>query len=216
LRKRAQRLYLRGLGYGLHGIERSYPGFKDQLFLEPEKAVERIDRKNKKRDLPFLYWSAAALGSAISVSRDDAALLARLPEVEAMTNRGLELDEAWGDGSFHQLMIHLAAAKVGGSDQDLIRRHYERALELTEGRNGGLYLDYVEAVSIPNQSRSEFYALVEQVLAMDPDKYPENRLVNAIAQRKAQWLLDHIDELFIEESTVTEGTMVSESRGGQS
>ena len=216
LRRRARRLYLRALKYGLRGLERSYPGFKDQLFLEPEKAVERIDGKNKKRDLPFLYWSAAALGSAISVSRDDAALLARLPEVEAMTHRGLELDEAWGDGSFHQLMIHLAAAKVGGSDHNLIRQHYERALGLSEGRNAGLYLDYAEAISIPDQNRSEFYALAEQVLAMDPDKYPENRLVNAIAQRKAQWLLDHIDELFLEGTTDSDKTTISDLKGGQS
>ena len=41
---------------------------------------------------------AAALGLAISASLDDASMLARLPEVEAMMNRGLELDESWADG----------------------------------------------------------------------------------------------------------------------
>ncbi len=209
LKKRARKLYLRALEYGFRSLEHSYPGFEDQLFFEPEKAVERIEGKNKKWDLSFLYYSAAALGSAISISRDDAAMLARLPEVEAMIDRGLELDETWGDGSFHEIKIKLAAAKVGESDQNLIRKHYKRALELSQGRHAGLYLDYAEAVSIVNQDRSEFLFLVEQVLAMDPDKHPEDRLLNLIAQRRALWLLDRIDELFLE------GTMISELRGGQ-
>ena len=206
---RARKLYLRALKYGFHGLEQFYPGFEDQLFFEPQKAVERIDRKNEDYDLPLLYYSAAALGSAISVSRDDAAMLARLPEVEAMIDRGLELDETWGDGSFHEIKIKLAAAKVGELDQDLIKKHYERALELSKGRHAGLYLDYAEAVSIVNQDRSEFLSLVDQVLAIDPDEYPEDRLLNLIAQRRAQWLLDRIDELFLD------GIMISELRGGR-
>jgi hypothetical protein len=96
---------MRALDYGLRGLERSYPGFKDQLPFDPQKAVNRLNTKNRERDLPFLYWSTAALGLAISVSLDDAALLARLPEVEAMMNRGLELDERWEEGSFHQFKV---------------------------------------------------------------------------------------------------------------
>jgi len=111
-RYRARKLYLRALSYGLRGLEKSYPGFGSQLFLDPGGAVDRIGRDKKERDLPFLYWSAAALGLAISVSRDDAALIARLPEVEALTNRGLELDEKWDQGAFHQFKVQLAGAKV--------------------------------------------------------------------------------------------------------
>lgn len=209
LRLRARKLYLRALRHGFRGLEHFYPGFEDKLFLDPQKAVERIGLKNKKRDLPFLYYCSAALGSAISVSRDDAAMLARLPEVEAMIDRGLKLDETWEDGSFHEIKIKLAAAKVGDSDQNLIRKHYERALKLSNGRHAGLFLDYAEAISLPNQNKAEFLSLLERALAMDPDKYPENRLLNLIAQRRAQYLLDRVDELFLE------GMMVSELRGGR-
>ena len=209
LRKRARKLYLRALAYGLRGLERSYPGFESQLFLEPQKAVERLNRKDRERDLPFLYWSAAALGLAISVSLDDAALLARLPEVEAMMSRGLELDEKWEKGSFHQFKVQLAGAKVGESNQDLIRNHYERALELSQGQSAGVHLAYAEAVSVPTQNMSEFRSLVGKSLSIDPDKHPENRLENLIAQRRAQWLLNHIDELILE------GQNTMESKGEQ-
>ncbi len=204
LRKRAGRLYLRALKYGLRGLERSYPGFEKELYLDPQNAVSRIGPKKPDRDLPFLYWSAAALGLAISVSRDDAAMLARLPEVEALLSRGLELDEEWEEGSFHQFKVQLAGAKVGGEDRDLIDTHYERALELSMGRNAGLYLAYAEAVSVPNQDMPEFRSLVRKTLDIDPDQDPSKRLLNLIAQRRALWLLTHSDELILDAGDVSE------------
>jgi predicted anti-sigma-YlaC factor YlaD len=204
LRKRARKLYMRALSYGLRGLERSYPGFEKQLFIEPQKAVAQINMKDKKRDLPFLYWSAAALGLAISVSLDDAALIARLPEVEAMMNRGLELDEKWEEGSFHQFKVQLVGAKVGELDRNLIKTHYERALELSQGHNAGLHLAYAEAVSVPTQNMPEFRYLVGQTLSIDPEQHPENRLVNLIARRRAQWLLNHIDDLILDTDNIRE------------
>lgn len=198
MKVRARKLYLRALGYGMRGLEKYYPGFKEQLFMNPEKAVERTNPKKKERDLPFLYWSAAALGSAISVSRDDAALIARLPEFEALVNRGLELDESWKQGAFHSIKIQLAGAGVGNLDEKEIRRHYDRALELDGGQDAGLYVAYAESVSVENQDAKEFRSLMEKALSVDLDKTPQNRLANSIAQRKARWLLDHVDELILE------------------
>jgi len=198
MKNRARKLYLRGLGYCMRGLEKNYPGFKEQLFLDPEKAADRINPKKKDRDLPFLYWCGATLGSAISVSRDDAAFIARLPEVEALIERGLELDETWKYGAFHSVKIQLASAGVGGPDEEQIRKHYDRALELSEGQDAGIYVALAEAVSINNQDGPEFRSLMDRALSVDLDKNPQNRLANSIAQRKAQWLLDHIDDLILE------------------
>ncbi|MEJ2110761.1 MAG: TRAP transporter TatT component family protein, partial [Acidobacteriota bacterium] len=198
MKNRARKLYLRALGYGMRGLEKNYPGIQQQLFLDPDKAVTRIDSKKKGRDLPFLYWSAAALGSAISVSRDDAALIARLPEVEALIDRGLELDEKWDMGAFHAVKIQLAGAGVGGADEELIKKHYDRALELSKGQNAGIYVAYAEAISIPNQDGQEFRSLMQRAMSIDLDQYPKNRLANSIAQRKARWLLDHVEDLILE------------------
>lgn len=198
MRNRARKLYMRALGYCMRGMEKNYPGFQEQLFLDPEKAVDRIGLKKKKRDLPFLYYSAAALGSAIAISQDDAAFVARLPEVEAMIDRGLELDEAWQKGSFHSVKIRLAGAGVGGADKELIQKHYNRVLELNEGQDPGAYVAYAEAVSMDNQDGEEFRSLLNRALAVDLDKNPQNRLLNSIAQRRARWLLDHVDELILE------------------
>jgi hypothetical protein len=143
MKRRAGKLYLRALSYGLRGLEKYYPGFENQLFLEPEKAVDRIRIDKKKRDLPFLYWSAAAMGLGISVSRDDAVLLARLPEVDSLINRGLELDEAWENGAFHSFKIQLAAAKVG--ELDYVRQRIGPKLERRLEQKGFKLLHWADA-----------------------------------------------------------------------
>jgi len=55
-----------------------------------------------------------------------------------------------------------------------------------------------EAVSIPNQDRKEFYSLLKLALAIDPDERPEWRLANLIYQRRARWLMDREEDLFLE------------------
>ncbi len=209
LRLRARKLYLRGLRFGQRGLEVSYPGFSERLFMDPEAAVAGVhNRKKKQQDVPFLYWSAAALGLAVSVSRNDAAMLARLPEVEAMLDRALELDETWEDGSLHEFAIQFASSKPGEADYAAMKRHYDRVLELAEHPSAGVHLSYAEAVSLPQQDKPRFRTLLEKALAVDPDAHAPKRLVNLLSQRRARRLLDRIDDLIFDLESVAdeEGT----------
>ena len=198
MRTRARRLYERALRYCLRGLERPYQGLGAELERDPENAVLRIEPGDQERDLPLMYWSAAALGLAISVSPGSAAMLARLPEVEALLERALVLDETWDDGALHEFKVVFAGAVPGETDYDDIRRHYDRALELSGGQSAGLHVAYAEAVSVPTQNGTEFREMIEKALAVDPDANPDNRLVNLIAHRRARWLLDHVDDLILE------------------
>ena len=198
LRARARRLYLRGFHYGVRAIERSYPGFGEALLTQPDVAVRTISSARTSRDIPLLYWTAASLGLAISVSPNDAALLARLPEVRALLGRALELDEAWGAGALHEFEVTLAGSVPGVLDVAAITRHFNRAVELSGGRSAGAYLAYAEAVSIPQQNAAEFRTLMAQALAIDADADPQTRLVNLLALRRARWLVSRADELILE------------------
>jgi predicted anti-sigma-YlaC factor YlaD len=207
LRDRARKLYLRANDYCLRGMELSYPGFRQQVFSGPRPAVQSItNRRAKQKDVEFLYWSAASLGLAISISRNDAAMLARLPEVEAMLDRALELDEAWKQGALHAFAVQLAAAQPGEPDYAAIARHYQRALELSQGKDAGLYLAYAETVSVPKQNRAEFDSLIEKALAVDVNADPNRRLLNALAHRRAAWLRERADDLIL--------TLEKETNGG--
>lgn len=198
LRARARRLYLRARGYGLRALELSYPGLSQRLETEPKAALARV----RRQDLGLLYWNAAALGLAISVARSDAALLARLPEVEALLERALELDESWERGSLHEFQVIFAATRPGAAaDPARLKQHFQRALELSRGERASVYVAFAEAVSVRAQNRAEFRELLEKALAIDPDKHPSLRLTNLLAQRRARWLLARADELFLEEET---------------
>ena len=109
----------------------------------------------------------------------------------------MALDEAWEDGTLHELEVILAGTRPEGPDYDDIRRHYQRALALSNGRHAGLYVAYAEAVSIPQQNSAEFRTLLEQALAINPDDFREVRLINLIAQERAEWLLERIDDLIL-------------------
>jgi predicted anti-sigma-YlaC factor YlaD len=194
IRERSRRLYLRASRYGFRGLEVAYPGMTAQLANDPLQAAATVQHK----DLPLLYWNAVALGLAISVSKDDAAMLARLPEVEAMLERALELDEAWNEGSLHELHLTLAAARTGSPDYDELATHFERARTLSDGTRAGLFVTYAEAVAVPRQNVAQFQALIEQALAVDPDDHEEMRLENLVAQRRARWLLRRSDDLFLD------------------
>ena len=200
LRARARKLYLRAFRYGMRGLEVSYPGLESNLVADPAAAVAMIHNKKKKQqDVPLLYWTGASLGLAISVSLSDAALLARLPEVEAMLDRALDLDESWDAGALHDFKIQLAAAQLGDPDYEAMGNHYRRALALSEGKSAGLYVVYAEAVSLPKQNQAEFRSLLQKALSVDPDETPQTRLVNLLAHRRARWLLARIDDLILEQ-----------------
>jgi predicted anti-sigma-YlaC factor YlaD len=200
MRRRARKLYLRGAHYGFHALERNYAGFQQALLTDPAAAAARVGAKHRTRDVPLLYWTAAALGLAISASIDDAAMLARLPEVEALLDRALALDEAWDDGALHEFKVILAGGQPGrAGDRASIEAHYARALELSNGQSAGLFVAYAEAVSLPAQNRTEFQTMLERALAVDPDRQPKDRLATVVSQRRARWLLSRIDDLILTE-----------------
>jgi predicted anti-sigma-YlaC factor YlaD len=194
LRERSRRLYLRGSRYGLRGLEAAYPGITDGLRTDPVRAASVV----RKKHLSLLYWNAVALGLAISVSKDDAAMLARLPEVDAMLTRGLELDESWDEGALHEFRLALAAARPGTPDHEALRAHFERARALSGGTRAGLFVTYAEAVALPRQDPDQFRGLLDSSLAIDPDLHEQIRMANLVAQRRARWLLGRIDDLFLD------------------
>ena len=197
LRARARRLYLRAFGYALRGLETRTPGFGEALARQPEPAVAEIDGETAQ-NVDFLYWSASALGLAISVSKNDTAMLARLPEVEALLRRALALDEAFEEGALHEFALVWAAAAPGRRDEAAIERHYQRALALSGGRRASLFVAYAMATTVPAQDRARFGELMDRALAIDPDADPDRRLLTVVAQRRAAWLLSRADELFLE------------------
>ena len=195
LRTRARGLYLRGRDYGLRGLELAHPGLAAELRRNPRAAV----RACRLADVRLLYWTAASWAAAIAATKDDPALLADLPTAEALIDRALELDESYDHGAIHAFLITYEMSRPGGTGDPVIRsrQHFERAMSLNGGGQAGPLVAYAEAVCVQRQDRAEFQRLLNQALAIDPAAHPEWRLVNVVMQRRARWLLQRLDDLFL-------------------
>jgi len=193
IRDRAARLYWRAYRYGVHGLEVEHEGFGETLSIDPEATVAQLTVE----DVPLAVWTAAALGGAIGVSKDDPEATADIAVVGALLNRCLELDGDYGDGILYELLVIYESRRVGGS-METARKYYQRALELGQGRRCSTWLLWAENVSVSEQNRGEFQSLISKVQSYDLDSHPENRLLNTLAQRRAQWLGGRVDELFLE------------------
>lgn len=196
MRARAKRLYLRARNYGLRGLEMSHRGFEQSLRSNPLSAMTVA----RRAEVPLLYWTAASWGSAIALSKDDPGMVAEQPIVEALIDRALQLDEAYGEGAVHSFLITYEMSRQGapGDRAERSRRHFERAMQLSGGFQAGPLVALAEAVSLSRQDRREFQSLLERALSIDSNAKPGFRLVNLVMQRRARWLLSRIDELFLE------------------
>jgi predicted anti-sigma-YlaC factor YlaD len=152
-------------------------------------------------DVPQLYWTAAAWGAAIALSKENPELVADQPLVEALMDRALALNESYDFGAIHGFLITYEMARQGarGDPADRSRAHFDRVVSLTNGQSASPFLSFAEAVCIPRQDRREFEAMLRRALAVDPDARPEWRLENLIMQRRARWLLARVDDLFLGE-----------------
>jgi predicted anti-sigma-YlaC factor YlaD len=195
LRGRARRLYLRAHAYGIRALDVRYPRFSVTFADSPQVALARVT----KRDVPLLYWTAAAHGLAIAASKDDPEMIAQLPEVDAFIRRAVELDPDWNQGALPEFLINMEAARQDVSAEERRNRidaHFAQALQLSSGKRASLFVSYAENAAIPAQNRAQFRELLERALAIDPDRQPETRLATVLAQRRARWLLGRADELF--------------------
>lgn len=194
LRERALRLYLRAKGYGLRLLELDHPGIGERLRVDPEAAVADAS----VREVAALFWTGAAWGGAVSAGRDRPAIVADLPAVQALMRRVLELDESFDGGAVEEMMIVLEGLpEVMGGSPERARMHFERAVELSGGRSASPYVTLAQSVSIGEQDRQEFRSLLDRALRVDPDAEPSLRLVNLIVQKRARYLLEHTDDLFL-------------------
>src|SRR3989441_5356669 len=115
--------------------------------------------------------------------------------VEALMDRALELDESFERGAIHTFMIGYESVRQDRAGDPALRarRHFARAMQLSGGTDAAPLLALAEAVCVPQQRRAEFEALLHKALQIQDGN---NRLANAIAQRRARWLLSRTDHLF--------------------
>ncbi|MFW5685004.1 MAG: TRAP transporter TatT component family protein [Spirochaetota bacterium] len=199
MQARAKKLYLRGREYALRGLEVRHPGFREALEADDTTLVEPFLAEMTGEDVPFLYWTSAGWVAAFALDAFDLQLAFTVGRVRPLILRALELDPDFSDGAIHSFLIQYYAGlpETLGGDKQKAEYHYERALEIADGRLAGPYMAYAEGLLIPRQDVELFTELMQRILEIDVDAYPPARLINVLTQRKARYYLENIEEFFL-------------------
>lgn len=194
---RAVAFYARGQAYGLRALSQKQ-GLVEALSGDPA-ALSQALKKLNRADVPALFWTGFCWGSKLNLTLDQPASLADSGAVSALMQRVLELDEGYYYGGAHLFFGALLARlpeSAGGLPAES-RKHFERALQLSEGKLLMTRVFYARYLAVKLQDRALFTRELEAVLAASVDAFPNERLANLEAQRRAQFYLAQADEYFL-------------------
>ena len=149
------------------------------------------------RRVPLIYQLGTSWAGWIQAHSDDFAAIAELGRVKALMMRVIELDEQYDYGGAHLYMgvfETLLPPGLGGKPE-LGRRHFERALELSDGRHMLTKVMFAEQYARLVFDRKLHDELLTEVMAMDP-AVPGLTLMNVVARQQAAVLLESADAYF--------------------
>lgn len=197
---RATRIFTRCLNYALRQLGERW---QTDLFGAPD-GVARLahDTDASKRDA--LMWAALALGSIINHNLSRVEMLAYQPTVKLMLDRVLEIDRSHPPSRpDYAALPHIAFAmlysatgtQTGGKPAEA-KAEFETALQLTGNRFllARTLMGY--RLGLVNNDQKFFHDQLRQVLETPPSVWPEQRLANEVAHRRARRYLSHEKELF--------------------
>jgi hypothetical protein len=194
--ERAVRLTSRALSYAQRALcvsNTTACGIWEQAFADFVVGLERL----RAGDAPALYTLGLSWLASIRTQPDNWLALAQLPQVEAILNRVQALDPAYRRSKVEHYLgvLNTVRPPALGGRFSLGQEHYRRAIELSEGRDLSIKVDYAKFYARTLYQRELHDRLLEEVVAADPD-VPGFTLFNRLAQRDARALLESADAYF--------------------
>ena len=157
-----------------------------------------INIKFKKESAEKLYWAAAAYAGAIQSSNGSPEWVVQLPKIGKLLETGMLLDPEWNFGSFYTAMISYTLIRHDARDNkmDIAKSFFQKAVIASKGQDLSPYISYAQNIAITEQDKNEFTNMLYKALNIDIYANPELTLSNYINRKKANWLLDNIEEYF--------------------
>lgn len=192
---RSKGMYFKAKTYGLRALARN-KRFARALDGKQDEFEQSL-RGFKKADAGALFTTASAWVMWIIASADSPAALGGMPKVLAMMDRVRELDPGIRNGGVDLFygIYHTVLPLGGGRDLEKARAHFERSIEIAGPDYLLTRVTFAEFYARYAFDQALFEDSLKQVLEADP-QVPAFTLMNAVAQKRAQALLDQIDELF--------------------
>jgi hypothetical protein len=195
---RATKIFTRCMNYALMSLGERW---QKEVFAEPEK-VEKLIRDTGGSQRTPLMFAGLALGSIINHNLDNIEIIAYLPTVKLIMERVLELDaKSPPPDKSMRALPHIAlgmvysAGKMGG-DATKSAEHFQKAIDATDGKYLLAYTLWGYRLGRMNRDQKLFHEKLVKVLETAPSIWPEQRLANEVAHRRARRYLAMEKELF--------------------
>jgi hypothetical protein len=188
-------LLLRAKIYALKALEQR--GISEPL-TSPFDHFEQQVGQTKRSDIAYLFWAASCWGGWIGARSTSITAVAELPRAEALMRRALILDETYHYGGPHLFMgvLYASRPQVAGGSLERSRQHFLKAIEIGQGQFLMTHVYYADTYARKVLDRELFVATLKKVLDTPADVVPELTLMNSVARKKAEALLEKADEFF--------------------
>jgi TRAP transporter T-component len=176
---------------------RTYPFFKSNE-KKPFDIYDKAINAFGKRDVNYIFWAANAWIMWIVSNADNPDALIELPKAKALIDKIYKLDDTFYFGAphlFYGLFYSFIPKEIGG-DLNKAKEEFDKAFMISKGKILSMKVAYAMYYCKAKYDKDEFKKTLTEVINTDIDKYPDQRLLNAFAQKEAKELLDKIDDLF--------------------
>jgi predicted anti-sigma-YlaC factor YlaD len=192
--ERAGALYRRAYRLLQATLERRLPGYI-QALMDGKADLAKL----KKKDVPLMYWTSAAVLAAFGLNPLDFESARYLGLASTLMKRAVELDPGWNGGAVYALYVPYYASlpEYLGGDPKKALEAYEKALEYSKGKSAALFVSYATSICAPANDYKGYVSALKRALSIDPASVPENRLATIIAQKDARRLLASAEDYFM-------------------
>jgi hypothetical protein len=198
---RATHIFTRCMNYALKSLG---SGFQKDIFGTTDQAMKRIASTGGGNRFALMF-AGTSLGSLINHNLTRVEMISYLAVVEAIMLRVIEIDKKNGAPSnkTHAALPYLALGmlysgkpKSMGGEPEKAKAMFEQALAITDGKFllARALMGY--RVGLQTNDEKFFHEQLSKVLETDPAIWPEQRLANEVAHRRARRYLSHEKELF--------------------
>ena len=197
--RRARHLYQRGMHYGLRLLSQEHGDWLQAPAL-PLEQLQGLLQRLPQDATPALFWTSFCWGGWLNFERTELEAVTMVSRLQALLTRLLSLDDTYFYGLPHllQAVLHAGMPAWMGGNPAQAEHHFARATALSQGRLLLVPLLEAQYAAVQTQNRQHFTKLLCTVLAAPETLFPEQGLLNAVAQHRAAQLLRRGDELFLD------------------
>ena len=194
--ERAKIFYLRARDYALQVLR------KDQTFINAEQNglenLTKVVNSYNVDKVPPLFWAGFAGAGYLNLDLGNPIALIELPKVQLMMDRVEVVDASYYYGAVYLYQGSVLGMKpvIMGGNPEKAKEYFEKNLELNN-KNFLLAYIYMAKYYAAKTLDEELYdQYIQTVQDVSIDVIPEMRLINQIAKRKADLLMQSKEDIF--------------------